>query len=68
MELINEQINSGIDEFGDKVKRIIIPYSWFSHSFTRIPNIKFDGHDMERIEFYDENDECLRINVTLKVN
>lgn len=68
MELINEQINSGINEFSDRVRKIVIPYHWFSYHFTRIPNIKFEGHDMERIEFYDENGECLRINVTLKIN
>jgi hypothetical protein len=68
MDIINQQINNGIEEFGDKVKRIVIPYHWFAHSFTRIPNIKFEGHDMERIEFYDENNECLQINVTVKLN
>ena len=57
MELINQQINGGIEEFGDRVKKIVIPYYWFSYSFTRIPDIKFEGHDMERIEFYDENNE-----------
>ncbi len=68
MELINQQINGGIEEFGDRVKKIVIPYYWFSYSFTRMPDIKFEGHDMERIEFYDENNECLRINVTIKIN
>ena len=68
MDIINEQINSGIEEFGDTVKKIIMPYYWFAYPFTRLPNIKFEGHDMERIEFYDENDNCLRINVTIKIN
>ena len=68
MDTINEQINSGIEEFGDTIKKIIIPYYWFAYSFTRLPNIKFEGHDMERIEFYDGNDNCLRINVTIKIN
>lgn len=67
MESINNQINSGIEEFGDVVKKIIIPYNWFAYSFTRIPNVKFEGHDMPRIEFYDENNNCLRINVTSQV-
>lgn len=68
MELIDQQINGGIEEFGDTVKKIVIPYHWFAHSFTRLPNIKFEGHDRERIEFYDENDNCLRINVTVYIN
>lgn len=68
MKEINQQINNGIEEFGDKIKRIVIPYHWFAHSFIRIPSIKFEGHDMERIEFYDENNECLQINVTVKLN
>jgi len=34
MELINQQINGGIEEFGDRVKKIVIPYYWFSYSFN----------------------------------
>lgn len=67
MELINQQINFGIEQFGDRVKKIIIPYYWFSYSFTRLPNVKFEGHDEDIIEFYDIDDVCLTKNVTVKI-
>jgi hypothetical protein len=67
MQSINEQIEFGINQSNNRVKKIIIPYYWFSYSFTRIPDIKFEGHDNEVIEFYDGDDNCISKNVTSKI-
>ena len=67
MQSINEQIEFGINQSNNRVKKIIIPYYWFSYSFTRIPDIKVEGHDNEVIEFYDGDDNCISKNVTSKI-
>lgn len=68
MEQINEQIQACINAFEpDTIKRMVIPYFWFSYQFTRVPGITFQGHDFTWIDCYDVNDKLIYRMVTSQV-
>jgi hypothetical protein len=60
MESINKQIESCVSCFeANTIKRMVIPYFWFSYQFTRISGITFEGHDQSTIDCYNNNNELI---------
>lgn len=69
MESINQQIQSCISCFEpDTIKRMVIPYYWFAHQFTRVDGITFEGHDKPLIDCFDINNELIYRVVVCEIN
>mgnify|MGYP003705660235 CR=1 FL=1 len=69
MESINKQIENCVSCFeANTIKRMVIPYFWFSYQFTRISGITFEGHDLPTIDCYDVNNEIIRRVVVCALN
>ena len=69
MESINEQIQSCISCYPpNTVKRMLLPYYWFSYQFTRVSGITFEGHDEKLIECYNIDNELIHRVVICDIN